>query len=204
MRYWKKPRKILGAAAQAGCRQTLPLIGLFFAFALAACNPTPHTHGYGFQIDRVDGQIVADRLQLSAQLALQLSPAASEALERGIPITLEVTSRYRMADDLLRRPLARHTQRWELRYQSLSQHYLLHDLDSDRQTAYPRLRHLLAYLRPVHQQLPRPAEPGAYLAEVQVRLDIQRLPAPMRLPALLSPEWRLASDWTPWPFAVDA
>ena len=132
-------------------------------------------------------------LQLS--LDCQLGETLRDALDHGIPLTFAV--RLRSDDDAVQA-----TRRVEMRYFPLSRRYVLRDRDrSDiiRSAVAPAyLVDAMAALRiPVDRQVGE--VPPGRLWHVQVSLERNALPGALRLPALLSPDWRLRTkefEWT--------
>lgn len=131
---------------------------------------------------------------LTATLQLELSPTMLEALERGIPLRLVFALRRDGGDGtLVARPAL------ELRYAPLAQQFLLAD-DSGTTRSFARRTQLLAALDRVRLPLPpewADAPAGAHYV-LRLRLDDAALPGPLRLPALVSRDWRLASDEYAW------
>ena len=131
------------------------------------------------------------------QLALdcQLGETLRDALDHGIPLTFVV--RLRSDDDVVQA-----TRRVEMRYFPLSRRYVLRDRDrSDiiRSAVAPAyLVDAMAALRiPVDRQVDE--APAGRRWHVEVGLERNALPGALRLPALLSPDWRLRTkefEWT--------
>ena len=92
-----------------------------------------------------------------------------------------------------------------LEYLPISEHYKLTDTASGMQQIFPRLRYLVAALESQRfTLLLGQLAPGNYQLQVRAEVDLSKLPAPMRLPALIAPEWQLSTDWHSWPFEVQA
>lgn len=139
---------------------------------------------------------------LELGLDCRLSGPAQDALEHGIPITLQV--------DLAagRWPQARmQTRRLELRYFPLSRRYQLREIGANgaggaEARSFVTPAYLFAALGALRFELPADFSdlPPATPLRVSARLDPAALPGPLRLPALFEPAWRLASPeyaWTP-------
>lgn len=123
---------------------------------------------------------------LEANLDITLSPVALDALDHGIPIVLE------FAID----PDHGHSQyvRWTLSYLPLMRRYQLL-VDGSAPRFFSSRVQLLAALDRFRIQLNNGlSAPG----EIRVRLDSAALPAPMRLPALLEPGWRIRAEPARW------
>ena len=132
---------------------------------------------------------------LELSLDCQLGETLRDALDHGIPLTFAV--RLRSDDDVVQA-----TRRVEMRYFPLSRRYVLRDRDrSDiiRSAVAPAyLVDAMAALRiPVDRQVDEVPAGGRW--HVEVSLERNALPGALRLPALLSPEWRLRTkefEWT--------
>lgn len=131
-------------------------------------------------------------------LEVDLDPAFSaemrEALERGIDLRLAFAL---VADRPDAAPVERHLL---LRYAPLSARYLLIDVERGSARSFSRRTQLVAALDRVRLPLlPGQATPvpGARWS-LAVRVDAETLPGVLRLPALLSPAWRLATHRHAW------
>ena len=85
----------------------------------------------------------------------------------------------------------------------MSSHFQLSLPDGSVKT-FPRLRHVLAELSGMAIAVrtgPLPA--GAYELLVRTQLDRRKMPPPMKLPVLMSAEWRHDSNWSSWPLNID-
>lgn len=135
---------------------------------------------------------------LAVDLDLALSPPMREALERGIDLTLafELSPR-----DATQAPVRRHLL---LRYAPLSARYQLVDVERGNARSFARRTQLAAALDRVRlplraDQLPADAPAGW---ELTVRVDAETLPGVLRLPALVSGNWRLAAHRYAWAAAT--
>jgi len=136
-------------------------------------------------------QATVDGAMLELALDCRLSGPMSDALDRGIPLTLKVE---------LKSPQAALLRRVELRYFPLSRRYLVRDPDSGRVLrSYAASAALLDGLRALHLPLGRD---GSRLTgpDLSVRIGLERsaLPGPLRLPALFEPAWHLRSPEYAW------
>ena len=155
------------------------------AASLAACSAP----GGRFEVTGAswrDGPPPALELTLSARF----TPELLAALDQGIPLVLEVRVEL---DDA--RTALRSTRRYELSYSPLSARYRLRELDSGAERSFGYRALLLAALdRLVVPLPPEAATLGADArARVHVSLPGAGLPAPLRLPALWAPQWRMAA-----------
>jgi len=158
---------------------------------------------YGFRILDVQIRPAYQRLSTRYTQELTLSGEAVEALEHGVPLTVQLDMELRDSQTLTL--LADQTRRFEIRYLPLTQTYRLSGLDDGSQQDFPRLRHALGDLSRLDLDFSTgPLAPGLYEFRVRTRIDERRLPAPMRLPARFSAQWQHDSEWTTWPFEISA
>jgi len=165
---------------------------------LVACSPAPRD--FGFSLDRIESHMTADALEVVVHQKLVLSREARNALDHGVPLTIQTELVLRQAgsrDDI--RQIHRD---FEIHYLPLSDRYQLTTIQPFRVSTFPRLRHVLAELATVKFILPAESI-GAGKFELRVRsfLDKQRMPPPMRLPMLFSSQWQHDSGWRTWPLA---
>ncbi len=155
-------------------------LALAASVLLAAC------HGGGtIESARID---TGPAPALDARLRLEPSPELLEALDRGVPLVLRVDLRARDASGA-----RASTHRILLRFLPLARQYAWTDVDTGAVRYFARAPLLLAALDRV--RLPLDASwsdlaPGTRCT-LSIALDVDALPAPLRLPALLSPRWRL-------------
>lgn len=148
-------------------------------------------------------RLVGDVYRLNAVMDLALPSHVVEAIENGLPITLEMVLK-------IERPrwywwdatVVRIERRSQLSYHALSQQYLVRDLDTGRQRSYLTLQEALADLSVVFDRPILNAdelEPGReYEARFRVQLDRLSLPAVLRAEGLLDSRWKLQSNWFEW------
>ena len=167
--------------------------------ALTGCERTQVD--YGFKIDSVTLQPAYQKILASFSQELKLSRDAVEALHNGVPLTVRLEMELRDSTTLTL--LADDIRRFEIRYLPLSQNYELRAPGDGSAQNFPRLRHVLSELSSVNITLGTGAlAPGRYEFRTRIRLENGRLPAPMRLPALFSAQWRHDSEWSTWPFDI--
>lgn len=178
-------------------RSCASVLSLFLA--LGGC--TEPTGAYGFRIDAVQLRPGYQQIGAAFNQQLRLSGEAVQALQNGVPLTVRLDMELRDSDTLTR--LADDSHRFEIRYLPLSQHYQLTGPVAERVRTFPRLRHVLAALSSVELTLGTGAlAPGRYELRTRTSLENSRLPAPMRLPALFSKQWRHDTEWSTWPFEI--
>lgn len=167
---------------------------------LGGCQPGAAAGG--FEIESVQARWVSGRVEVRFEQDLRLSEAARDALSHGVPLTMELEVILRSSVDQTR--IARDSSDFEIRYLPMSEHYQVSRLVDGPVKTYPRLRHALADLSRVDMTLETGALPaGEYELLARTRLNRDRMPPPMRLPALFDGAWRHASTWTSWPLVID-
>ena len=150
----------------------------------------------------------ATRLQggvhmLDARLQLVLSSEALNALNSGVPLTIELQMQVirvrRFYIDSLDAELA---VRFELEYRPLSQRYIVRNLNSGDQDSFATLYSALNNLGRV-QELPVIDEsllvPNRdYRVRLRALLATEQYSAPLRLLFFWRDEWQLTSAWYEW------
>jgi hypothetical protein len=159
----------------------------------------------GFLIQNAELVRVGTDYVLNADIRYDFSPAAIEALEHSVPLTL-----------LLRCHVARVRANWwnetvvdyhrqlQIRYQPLGQLFQMNFDDRENRQSYTTLHSLLEAMGTIRRLPVVSAETlhagETYRAELSVRLDIETLPLPLRPTAYLSPSWYLSSPTYRWSF----
>lgn len=176
-------------------------VSLLSLLLLAACAKPPADVGFrGQSVDVVPGY---ESIRASLVQDVQLSRDAMDAIDHGVPLTL--TLDLRLHDALNLSLLASKQHHFVVRYLPLSDRYQLSGPGFDEERSFTRLRHALAAL----SRLDVPFEtgalaPGSYELRTRMYIDNRRLPAPIRLPALMSAGWQHQSEWSAWPFDISA
>lgn len=175
--------------------------GLSAALWLAACGaPEPDQR---FRISDAAIRITPGAVHVRLEQDLRLPPEAIEALEHGVPLALDVALELRNADTL--NLMRERNVQFIIRYLPLSQHYQLEIPGQGSIQTFPRLRHVIGAVNDhEHVLAGTPLSSGEYLVRGRIQLDRAALPGPMQLPAILSATWDLDSEWTNWPFSINA
>lgn len=136
---------------------------------------------------------------LELGLDCQLTGPMQDALDHGIPLTLQIELR---AGGWLSKTRA--TRRVELRYYPLSRRYQLRELGVDDVRSFANPASLVAALGSLRLDLPAAFAhlPRATPLRVSAGLDPGALPGALRLPALFEPAWKLAAKDVTWPSAA--
>jgi hypothetical protein len=156
-----------------------------------------------FQVRHLSAQLKGNTYVMDARINYRFSDRALEALENGVPLTLEVHVQLRgegawiWEEDLLDIRL-----RYQIRYQALAAVYQVVDLQSNsKQTFVTRESAIDALGRiPDFPLVSRDRLQAGenYMLSLYSKLDIEALPLPLRPLAYITPSWNLSSDWTTW------
>jgi hypothetical protein len=179
--------------------KSLASVACIVACALAGCGALAQQQPGTLTIRaaRIAGTSDAPMLELA--LDCRLSGPMQDALDHGIPLTLDIhvdARRWRML------PADAHSeQRIELRYFPLSRRYQLRDLDAAADVrSFATPGYLLAGLNSL--RLPLPAQfatlPRGTPVRVGAGLENAALPGALRLPALFEPAWQLSAAEYTW------
>ncbi len=166
--------------------------------------PLPATlDDYGFRVRHAFLAFQQDAIALTAGIDYRFSDTLVEALERGVPLTLTVTTRIRQPrrglwdETVWRRDLD-----FRIQYYPLSQVYRVVDETNRFQRSFPRLDSALVALGELNEIVFTMEEgwapPRFSYGEVKVWLNIERLPWALRPIAYFSPDWRLSSNPYRW------
>lgn len=141
---------------------------------------------------------------LSAHIDYVFSAQIIEALEEGVPLTVVLAIEIvRERPWLWNEKIASLEQRYQISYHALTRQYVVRNVNIGNQHNYPGFVEALSALGTI-TSLPlidgNLLQTGQrYLGRLQARVDTTALPTPLRLLALVSPDWRLVSEWHEWP-----
>lgn len=179
----------------------LPLCSLLLTLLLLAtgCGPSTSEVANGHLTVRNVNLGWQQHLYVQAGLELGLSNANIEALQSGVPLTISIDFRLGRRYQGWARELRTESFHWHIRYLPLSEHYALENPITNTTETYPRLRTLLTALR-LPSWYPTQVEnidigDNDYQMQIRARLNRLQLPAPLRLPAMFSSQWRLHDNW---------
>lgn len=159
--------------------------------------------GAGLSVRHASTRVVNDVYLVDALLDYQFSPDTLEALSNGIPLTFVLTVEiHRRRAYLWDASEIKVRQSYRLSYHALSNRYLITNLITGNRRSFHSLDDAIAGLGivngvPVAER--HRLDPGqSYELRLRAQLDVEALPAPLRLVAYLSPQWRLSSGWYRW------
>ncbi|MEO1203573.1 MAG: DUF4390 domain-containing protein [Pseudomonadota bacterium] len=202
-------QRIFGRSEQRhGARRhprLLSAVAALLVIALAATSVAQDRviHAGYFEVRSASTSLVDGVRMLEARLQLVLSTEALDALNAGVPITIELQTQVirsrRFLPDVQDAELAT---RFELEYRPLSQRYIVRNLNSGDQDSFATLYSALNNLGRINA-LPI-IDDGLlrsdrdYRVRVRVMLQTQQYPAPLRLVFFWRSQWQLQSEWFEW------
>jgi len=156
-----------------------------------------------FQVENVSFRSQAGTLVMDARIDFAFSEVAIEALDNGVPLTLEVHIQLRRANAWVwEESLVDQHLRYLIRYKPLSERYHVgHYPDSGGRSYVTRDAAVAALgdLRGLQLiGLDRLEEGTDYEIHLRASLDIEALPLPLKPMAYLLPSWKLSTGWTKW------
>lgn len=158
----------------------------------------------GFDVVSASTRLEGGVYHLNARIDYRFSGAALEALQNGVPLTVELEMEVRRRRAWLwDETVYALAQRFRLEYHTLSRQYLVSNLNSGERRGFPTRSSALQFMGQIadfpflDKGLLDPDQ--RYEGALRARLDIEALPAPLRVFAYLSDDWRLTSEWRTWP-----
>ncbi|MBE9563347.1 MAG: DUF4390 domain-containing protein, partial [Proteobacteria bacterium] len=126
---------------------------------------------------------------------------AIEALQNGVSLPLVFTTVVkRNRWYLWNKKITTIKKSYKLKYYALSRQYVLKNLATNRQENFSTLKSVIDYLGkveklPLLKKYTLTDSIDKYWVYLQIHLDIESLPVPLRPIAHLSSQWRLSSSW---------
>ncbi len=163
-----------------------------------------NSYASGFEVISAATQLENGVYRLSAQIEYRFSNTALDALQNGVPLTVEIEMEVRRRRSWLwDETVYALAQRFQLEYHTLSRQYLVRNLNSGERRGFPTRTAALRFMGKINDfpLLDRSllALDERYEGALRARIDLEALPAPLRLFAYLSEDWRLNSEWRTWP-----
>jgi hypothetical protein len=158
----------------------------------------------GFDIVSASTRLEGDVYRLNARIDYRFSGPALEALQNGVPLTVELEMEVRRRRSWLwDETVYALTQRFRLEYHALSRQYLVNNLNSGERRGFPTRSGALQFMGQINDfpllDKGLLEKDVRYEGALRIQLDRETLPAPLRVVAYLSDDWRLASEWFTWP-----
>ena len=175
---------------------------VLWLLVLAMLTPTAWAEEGLFEITRGEVRLEDGQWLLDGRVDLELSPAAIEALESGVMLSIqmqfELTRQRRFWTDATVAAISRD---FELQYMSLSQRYLVRNVSTGEQQTYATL---FSAIRNLGQIRDWPVfadnilDDETYYCALRAVLNQERLPGPLQMLAFWQDDFTLESDWYRW------
>ncbi len=155
-------------------------------------------------VQQVEVRQQDDRYLLDAMIHFEFNETVLEALEHGVPLTIELQLRVVRRGAWFWEPDAVSLQRYRvLRFHALTRLYEIQDLENNHSQSFATRDIAIASLGEV-DALPvadrRQLAAGVrYEIKIRASLDIESLPLTLRPLAYLTPDWNLSSRWHRYP-----
>lgn len=141
-----------------------------------------------------------DSFVMDANIDFNFSDKVTEALQNGVPITLELHLQVRKQGAWLwEKDLKDSRMRYQIRYHALASVYQVVDLQSNTQESFVTREVAITALGDIldmpvvrHDLMDKGK---IYRVGLKASLDVDSLPLPLRPVAYLSPSWNQSSEW---------
>ena len=177
------------------------IFGVFSSFDLLA-QMRPNHEGY-FDVRSAKSVLIDQTHVLDARLQLFLSDEALNALNSGVPLTIELSIEFIrvrrfMPDD---KEIELSFQ-FELEYKPLSQRYIVRDTVNDTQDSYATLFSALNRLGRIQNLFlvndNELSNDSNYRMRLQALLSTKQYSAPLRMLFFWRSQWDIKSEWYEW------
>lgn len=158
----------------------------------------------GFEVLSVQTHLTEGVYRLDAEVQLDFSRSARRALESGVPIPILYRFRIlRPREYLWDEQVAELKQRYRIEFHALSQRYVVVNVNAGTGQAFSTLAEALRSIEtlrafPLIDADLLPAGPR-YVGTLEVLLDSEALPVPLRLQTWVNDAWQLDSRPYRWP-----
>lgn len=158
---------------------------------------------FGFAVKNAEMTLQGDHYVLNAEFDFALSMRAREALQNGIPLYWVMQVKVLQHRDLLwNKSLVERSIRYKIQYHALLNMYRVRNELTEQVTNFSTLTSALDEISSLHNftviAQSELDQTNRYLAAVQVKLDRDALPLPLRPIAFVNPQWYLSSPWFVW------
>ena len=177
---------------------------LFLFLVMAAGMRVGPVWASEIEIERVETRLKDDHYLLDARINYQFSDKALEALDNGVPLTLDLHLKLeRLGAWFWEEPIVDTHLRSSIRFHALAETYQVLDHTRNLQHNFVTRDAALSALGEINElsvvdAVQLNAE-GIYQIRLKTSLDIEALPLPLRPLAYLQPAWKLSSGWSLWP-----
>lgn len=161
-------------------------------------------NGSELLITSVTTTVQESEYKLHVQIEYGFSAVVLEALDNGVPVTIQLHIQIRPATAWFWQPTVADMMLWSsIRYQPLTELYTVTHAPPGLKKSFITRSSAITALGEI-EDLPLVAtqllqSDRYYLLYLKVAIDLEALPLPLRPIAYLSPSWNLSSGWTQWP-----
>lgn len=157
----------------------------------------------GFIIRTAYTELAGGVYYLNADVDLNLSDDAVNALENGLPLTVELQIEIiKHRSFIWNTRIAALTQRYQISFHALTRRFIITNLNSGDQQSFASYREAVTNLGQVSDLPVIDADllqpDTRYNIRMRAVLDIKSFPGPLQLIASLFKGWDLSSDWYQW------
>jgi hypothetical protein len=144
----------------------------------------------------------SDAYSVDAEIDYQLSPTAREALQKGVPLTWDVSIQIRQPGLLSNDILYKTKRTYTLQFHALLNQYEIIGPGGETEM-FLTLNAALNFMAFLHDaaRFDKGLINAGYRYQLAVKTEFnrERLPVPLRPVAYLDAQWFLSSDWFIWP-----
>ncbi len=146
-----------------------------------------------------------DSYKIAIEATIKMSDEQVEILENGISLTFSYTFVVEEKVGLawLEGEHDHKTYNYTISYNALTRQYVVNSHRHKKYENFPTLSLALAYIsepKNMIVDITKRQPNRIYRGGVRLKLDINELPTPLRIPAYLSKEWNLDTGWKYWEF----
>lgn len=147
-----------------------------------------------------------DNYKIAIEATIKMSEEQVEILKNGISLTFSYTFviEEKIGVAWLEGDNEPKTYNYTVSYNALTQQYVVNSHRHKKYENFPTLSLALAYVaepKNMNIEIVNRHQNRVYRGGVRLKLDINELPTPLRVPAYLSKEWNLDTGWKYWEFA---
>jgi hypothetical protein len=200
MRVWKKPSL---NRTMSHTRNNNGIFLLYLVLLLVWPDNSVANVDNSIEIKHAGGEFVEENYLVSAIFKYHLGKEIQEALDHGIALQIDILlyakqQRKWIWDTTIKSS----TMSFRLEHHPLSGHYQVTNLDNYYRKHFQNLQSALDHIGLIKKytllERSKLNPDKIYIARIRARLNIQNLPAPLRLLAYVSSQWSLNCPWHEW------
>jgi len=151
-------------------------------------------------VRQVESQLQEERYLVDAQLHFDFNETVMDALQHGVPLTIELQLQVVRKDAWFWEPNVADLRLYRvLRFHALTGLYEIQNLEQGRSQSFAIRDIAISALGEIQSlfmvEKKQLIEGETYVLELRASLDIESLPLTLRPLAYLTADWNLASDW---------